>query len=77
MERASGGELGTRREDARDEEGNRAIALRAAAGGQQAIEAELLERAEHRRDMAMGPRACDVEQLVDGQDGLPAQGAAE
>ena len=44
---------------------------------QQAVEAELLQGSEHSGDMAVGPRAGDLEQLIGGEQRLAAQGASD
>jgi hypothetical protein len=77
IQRTGGGELGVRSEHARGDERNRAITLRTATRREQAVDPELLERAEHGGDMAVGARAGDVEDVGGGHEGLAAERAAD
>src|SRR5262249_48421585 len=54
---ARGGELGARLYDARDQHGHHRVAFRTAPGGEQRLEAQAAQGAQHRGDMTMGAGA--------------------
>ncbi len=61
---AGGGELRAGVEDPRGDHRQHALALRRAFGVDETVEAEFAQRAEHRRNMAVGERTHDVEGVV-------------
>ena len=73
QEHASGGEPGVGVEHAGDEEGDGAVALRAAPRGEDPLETELAERAEHGSDMAVRTAAFDGEGVVGGEESIASQ----
>ena len=76
-QRAGGGQFRPRVDDAGDDEGENEVAEAAGAPGDQRVQSELLERAEHGSDVAVGQAADAGEGVVGIDELLTAQDAAE
>lgn len=78
VEPARGGKLRARVDHARHDHGHHAVALRTAPLLEQQLELERAQSAEHGRDVAMRPRAHDLEGVLQtSSDALSLEGSAE
>ena len=76
FQRTGAGEFGRRAKDPRNDHGDHQIPVTAAAGGDDLVEVELFECAEHHGNMSMRQGAKDLPRLaVEGRGQIAAQAA--